>query len=114
MYITCVIGELAIASNCQCCAERRMLALLRELSRRRGNAPAQFTAWVHRKFGELVITRTRRDGQPGTSLPCVMCRKVLDRLHIPWRAHIDRIWVSSTDENVPPSKPTQKQKMLLR
>ena len=114
MYIACTIGGLSIVNNCTCCAERRMLSRLKELSRREGNSPAQFSTWTYRKYGELVVTRLRRDGQPGTSLPCVLCRKVLDRTQIPWRAHIDHQWVSSRDPVVPPSKPTQKQKMFLK
>ena len=91
-----------------------MISRLREISRRQGNSPAQFSTWTYRKYGELVVTRLRRDGQPGTSLPCVLCRKVLDRVQIPWRAHIDYQWVSSRDPDLPPPKLTQKQKMLLQ
>ena len=110
MYVACSVGALSVVNNCSCCAERRMLARLREISRREGNSPAQFSTWAYRKYGELVVTRLRRDGQPGTSLPCVLCRKALDRIMIPWRAHVGHVWVSSTDPVVPPSKPTQKQK----
>jgi hypothetical protein len=114
MYISCSIGTLQVVNNCTCCAERRMISRLREISRRQGNSPAQFSTWTYRKYGELVVTRLRRDGQPGTSLPCVLCRKVLDRTQIPWRAHIDAHWVSSRDPDLPPPKLTQKQKMLLQ
>jgi hypothetical protein len=91
-----------------------MLSRLRELSRREGNSPAQFSTWTYRKYGEIVVTRLRRDGQPGTSLPCVICRKALDKCHIPWRAHIDHLWVSSRDDDVPQSKPTNKQRLILK
>ena len=114
MYIACSIGALHVVNNCTCCAERRMLARLREMSRRAGNSPAQFSTWTYRKYGEIVVTRLRRDGQPGTSLPCVLCRKALDRVKIPWRAHVGAVWISSRDDEVPPSKLTQKQKMLLK
>ena len=113
MYVACSIGALHVVNNCMCCAERRMLSRLKELSRREGNSPAQFSTWTYRKYGEIVVTRLRRDGQPGTSLPCVLCRKALDRVQIPWRAHIDHLWISSRDEFVPPSKLTQKQKIML-
>ena len=101
-------------NNCRCCAERRMLAQLREISRRQGNSPYQFVHWSHRKFGEMTIRRLRKDGQMGTSLPCVMCRKALDKIQYPWRAHIDHQWVSSKDDDVPPSKPTCKQRLYLK
>ncbi len=114
MYIACSIGVLSVVNNCTCCAERRMLSRLRELSRREGNSPAQFSSWTHRKHGEMVIVRLRRDGQPGTSLPCILCRKALDKNQIAWRAHIDHKWVSSRDDNIPPSKLTQKQRTWLK
>ena len=110
MYIACWAGALSIVNNCTCCAERRMLSRLREISRRRGNSPAQFSTWTYRKYGEIIVTRLRRDGQPGTSLPCILCRKALDRIQIPWRAHVGAVWFSSRDDCVPDSKLTQKQK----
>jgi hypothetical protein len=85
-----------------------MVAFMREQSRREGVPRARFIHWTQRKFGPLVIQRVRKDGQPGTSLPCVVCRKTLDRMRMPWRAHIDAEWV--THENAPPSKPTTKQR----
>jgi hypothetical protein len=114
MYVQTVCGPMTEVNNCICCAERRMLSRLRELSRREGNSPARFSTWTYRKYGELVVTRLRRDGQPGTSLPCILCRKALDKVQIPWRAHINHTWVSSRDEHIPPSKLTQKQKMWLK
>ena len=89
-----------------------MIAFLKEQSRRAGVHRARFVHWTKKKYGPLVIKRVRRDGQMGTSLPCIVCRKVLDRLHMPWVAHIDTQWVKSTDQNVPKSKPTHKQKTL--
>lgn len=114
MYVSCSVGGLYVANTCTCCAERRMLSRLRELSRRQGNSPSQFVSWTHRKFGEMRIERTRADGIMGTSLPCVICRKALDRIGFPWCAHINDQWVSSRDEHVPASKPTQKQRMWLK
>jgi hypothetical protein len=92
-----------------CCAERRTVSFLRELSRKHGVQRARFTHWAYRKFGRLIIERVRKDGEPGTSLPCVICRKVLDRLQIQWTAHINDTWVTNYD--APPSKPTTKQRL---
>jgi len=89
-----------------------MIALLKEYSRRAGVPKARFSHWTKRKYGTLIIQRVRKDGQPGTSMPCVVCRKVLDRMRIPWTAHVNATWIRSTDENVPKSKPTNKQKNL--
>jgi hypothetical protein len=84
--------------------------MLREESRKAGVPKAKFSHWTKRKYGTLVIKRVRKDGQPGTSLPCVVCRKVLDRLKLSWMAHIDEKWIRSTDPCVPVSKPTNKQR----
>lgn len=114
MLISCSLRGYFIGNTCHCCAERRALSLLRELSKRRGNSPAQFVHWTYRKFGELTIRRERRDGKMGTSLPCVICRKTLDRINMPWKAHINEKWVSSRDDDVPPSKLTNKQRIVLK
>ena len=114
MLISCSLRGHFTGNTCHCCAERRMIAFLRELSKRRGNSPAQMTHWIHRKFGEMVIRRERVDGQMGISLPCIVCRKQLDRLQIPWRAHIHDTWISSRDLVIPPSKLTHRQKIILQ
>lgn len=89
-----------------------MISLLMEYSRRAGVPKARFSHWTKRKYGTLIIQRVRKDGQPGTSMPCVVCRKVLDRTRIQWTAHVNATWVRSTDDDVPVSKPTNKQKSL--
>jgi len=101
-------------SNCSCCAERRTLAILQRQANREGIRPAQFVHWTYRKFGPLVIQRTRKDGLPGISLPCVICRKAMDRIRLPWTAHVDDKWYKSTDADVPESKPTNKQRTYFK
>ncbi len=95
------------------CAERRLLRYLRHRSRIEGIQPAAFSHWLHRKVGQLIIKRIKCDGGMGTSIPCVCCRKVLDRECIRWKAHIGETWISSNDENPPVSKPTQKQRGMF-
>jgi len=109
--IICETDWITVPNTCHCCAERRLLGLLREQARREGVAPAKFSHWLHRKHGKFTVVRLRRDGEPGISLPCVICRKVLDRMCVRWKAHIGTEWV--TDENAPASKPTQKQRALV-
>jgi hypothetical protein len=104
----------ATPSNCSCCAERRLISRLQHQAKREGVSPARFVSWVYRKFGPIVVQRTRKDGLPGTSLPCVICRKTLDRLRMPWMAHVNERWYHSTDADLPPSKPTNKQKSMLK
>jgi len=95
------------------CAERRLLKNLSLEARRQGVHPSCLAHWIHRKFGDFVIKRVRKDDGQGISLPCVICRKILDKKLIQWRAHIEHHWVKSTDEFVPKSKPTNKQKQKL-
>ena len=64
---------------------------------------------MHRQEGELVIDRRHANGDYATSLPCVLCKKALDKYGIKWRAYyIDR-WVYSTDDDIPKSHPTSRQ-----
>ena len=100
-------------NDCHCCAERRMIRALKLLASRQGVNRCCFSTWVHRKFGDLVIYRSLHDGSLGTSFPCVICRKVLGKEVIQWRAHIGERWFKSTDQDLPKSRPTQKQKYKL-
>jgi hypothetical protein len=102
-----------VENDCHYCAERRMIKALKLEAQREGIHRACFSAWVHRKYGDLVIQRVLHDGTLGTSFPCVVCRKVLDKNLIQWKAHIGSRWIKSTDEDLPKSRPTQKQKYKL-
>lgn len=95
------------------CAERRLIQYLKHRSRIEGVQRSTFYHWVHRKLGELVIMRRKCDGNLGTSVPCVCCRKVLDHGCIRWKAHIGDAWFSSHGDSVPVSKPTQKQRGIF-
>jgi len=108
--IMCSTANIAVGNSYKCCAERRLVGILMERARREGVHPYRFVQWFHRKQGVLVIKRMRRDGLPGVSLPCVCCRKVLDRMGLKWRAHVGNEWFSQDD--APPSKPTNKQRSI--
>jgi len=61
----------------------------------------------------MVVERKTIYGD-AVSLPCVLCRKVMERLDIRWMAHDGTKWVhSKKTENLPPSMPTAKQKRNL-
>lgn len=102
--------DYTIGNTPHMCAERRFIQMMKHKSRIEGVHPSGFTHWLHRKIGKLTIKRIRCDGTHGTSVPCVFCRKVLDRECIDWVAHIGEHWVSNRDEVVPKSKLTQKQR----
>lgn len=102
-----------VTSNNHMCAERQLIRRLYRECLKRGNKPHQFTEWLHRKHGELVIERKNIYGD-AISLPCVLCRKAIERLDIRWAAHDGEKWVhSKKTECLPCSIPTAKQKRML-
>jgi hypothetical protein len=52
----------------------------------------------------------------GNALPCVLCRKSLEKYKIKWVACVgEENWVSSMNpETLPKSKPTHKQRRVLK
>jgi hypothetical protein len=90
-----------------------MLKNLTLVASRQGIRKTQMATWIHRKYGDLIVLRELSCGGLGTSLPCVLCRKALERMSIQWRAHVGTQWFKSTDDDVPQSKPTQKQRLTL-
>jgi len=103
-----------VRSDCICCAERKLIRLLFHTCMKKGYRPYKFTNWLHRKYGELIVERKNIYGD-AVSLPCVMCRKVIEKYDIRWVAHDGQKWVHSRKtKNLPPSIPTPKQKRNLR
>jgi len=88
-----------------------MITKLKMQASREGVRHDKFATWVHRKHGNMIVWRNLADGSPGLSLPCVLCRKALERLSIQWRAHLGTEW--HTNANAPKSRPTHKQITLL-
>lgn len=111
VMVTCETSkkDIIVDNTPHLCAERRLLQFMKHRSRIEGVNPSAFSHWLHRKTGKLIISRIRCDGNMGTSIPCIFCRKILDRGMIEWTAHVGESWVSSKDETVPKSKFTQKQ-----
>jgi hypothetical protein len=61
----------------------------------------------------MVIERKNIHGD-AVSLPCVICRKVIEKLDIRWMAHDGERWIhSKKTECLPISLPTAKQKRNL-
>ncbi len=96
------------------CAERRLIRSLYIKCIKSGKKPHQFTDWLHRKYGQLVVERKNTLGD-AISLPCVLCRKTLSKHGIKWTAHDGYKWVHSNDNIcVPiPTRSTNKQKRML-
>lgn len=101
-----------VVSDNICCSERRLLRTLYAKCMKSGKRPHQFTQWLHRKYGQLIVERKTVYGD-GISLPCVLCRKTLDKHGVRWCAHDGDKWVDSILCIPIPSRSTNKQKRML-
>lgn len=100
-------------SNNHMCAERQLIRRLYRECLKKGYKSHQFTEWLHRKYGHLIIMRRNTLGD-AISLPCVLCRKMIERYDICWTAHDGHQWVhSKKSDQLPQSIPTAKQKRNL-
>jgi len=61
----------------------------------------------------LVVWRPRKDGVLGVSIPCVLCRKEIEKFGIQWMAFTGEKWDKSSDPDVPKSNPTHKPRRRL-
>lgn len=96
-----------------CCSERRLIKNLKRDFLKRGYKSHQFSSWVNRKHGTLVISRETSYGD-GISLPCVLCRKIIEKYDIKWIAYDGKKWINSyKDIELPKSVPTNKQRRKL-
>ena len=102
-------GLPTLHNDCICCAERKMINTLQRCASKNGISQYKFPVWIHRKYGQMTVWRMRKDGEMGMSLPCVLCRKQLDKYRISWKAHLGPNWYSSRDDRPPRSRPTTKQ-----
>jgi cytidine deaminase len=102
-----------IESNSHMCAERQLIKKLYRECLKTGNKPHHFRHWLRRKYGHLTIYRQNIHGD-AISLPCILCRKMIERFNICWVAHDGDKWIHSRKTlELPPSVPTAKQKRIL-
>ena len=99
---------LSVECNGQLCAERRLIACLCRSAAVSGVPRHRVVAWVRRRAGVLIVSRTTQDGTPACSLPCILCRQVLNAFSLRWRAVA---WDGSvvSDKDAPPSRLTHRQ-----
>jgi len=96
------------------CSEKRLIKNLKHNFFKKGYKNHKFQSWVNRKYGALVICRETSYGD-GISLPCVLCRKMIDKYNLKWIAYDGNEWIHSCKSvHVPKSKPTNKQRRILR
>ena len=96
----------------QRCAERNNSKLALRLAERSGVRREKLSSWIRRKFGEWIVERRTKNGTPACSLPCVMCRKMLGKAGIRWRATLADGTVVTAEE-APASVPTSWQRNVL-
>jgi len=102
-----------IVSNSHMCSERQLIKKLYHECLKSGNKPHHFRHWLRRKYGHLTIFRKTIHGD-AISLPCILCRKMIERFNICWVAHDGDKWVHSRKTvELPHSVPTAKQKRVL-
>ena len=113
--VSCYIGRTSVMENdCLCCAERKMIKHMLRTCCKKGFDITEFPRWLNRKYGTMVIYRLRNDGLMGISLPCVLCRKTIEKHKIRWVAFDGTCWIDSLrSENVPKARPTNKQRFRL-
>jgi len=114
--VSCYIGKTSVVENdCLCCAERKMIRHMLRTCCKKGYDMSSFPRWLHRKYGTMVIYRLRKDGVMGISLPCVLCRKIIEKYKIQWVAFDGTHWINSLQsDNVPKSRPTNKQRIWMK
>ena len=81
-------------SNNHMCAERQLIRRLYHECIKKGYKSHQFSDWLHRKYGHLIVFRKNMHGD-AISLPCVLCRKMIERYDICWTAHDGERWIHS-------------------
>lgn len=97
-------------NNPRTCAERRHIERLIHIANKKGVPSHNVIRWIRRYEGEFKVNRYLANGEQATSLPCVRCRKALEKYHIKWTAYFDGKWVKWDDEDLPESRPTERQK----
>jgi hypothetical protein len=104
-----------VENDCLCCAERKMIKHMLRTCCKKGFDMSEFPHWLHRKYGTMVIYRLRNDGLMGISLPCVLCRKSIEKYKIQWTAFDGFEWIHSLQsDNIPKSRPTNKQRIWMK
>jgi len=86
------------------CAERRLLA---QVKRQLQKKQARVTLTRFRRaLSTIRIERLRADGSWGCSLPCVMCRRVLEQMDVCVECVVGDEWIKCRAADLPESTVT--------
>jgi len=111
--VTCTSDSgLTVPCNTNVCAERRLVAALRRSAYVHGVPKHSVAKWVRRRAGTLTVERRTSDGAQACSLPCILCRRVLDAFDLRWRATAWDGTVVTRDE-APPPRFTHRQRNTM-
>lgn len=103
---------LEVSCNVQCCAERRLIDLMKHKAAIRGVQRHRVTHWISAQIDCLYIERFTKAGVSTFCTPCILCRIALDRYHIRWHA-IDRDCGEVNEQTAPASIFTHRQRNLI-
>lgn len=114
VYCTAKSGERQKNSHGKC-AERRLALWGWTEARRHGARGLPHVAdWIRRHYGAWTVERVLSDGSLGVSVPCLLCRRAMDRLGVRWVATgRDGSQVGSADPSPPESSLTRQQRKQL-
>lgn len=103
------------ACNAGVCAERRLIKRIKLIAIRKGVGLHGLSAWFHRVFGRIKVTRALADGTSACSMPCVCCAKALKQYKLKWEA---TLWSGQTcrndDPRVPKPTPTRGMAKMMK
>lgn len=104
-------------STHRCCAERNLIDKLVRIAHKKGVPRNSIVRFVRRKTkGHLVVQRYLHDETPACSVPCILCRKVLEfyDFHVTCYVCKDTVFCGKlTDPGSPPSTMTGAQRRLM-
>lgn len=73
-------GGIQATNTYRCCAERNVLDKWIRLAVKRGVAAHAIISWIRRKTGgTIVVKRYLFDNSLGCSVPCVFCRREIEK-----------------------------------
>lgn len=72
-------AEFSATNTHRCCAERNLIEKMVRQAMKKGVHKDAIVRYVRRKMGgHLVVQRFLHDNTPARSVPCVLCRRVLE------------------------------------
>ena len=109
-------GDIEARNTHRSCAERIVLGKWMRLAKQHGVPRHAMVYWIRRKTGgSLVVQRFLSDNTAGCSLPCVLCRKEIERydLAVCCMVRSGETVVSFYGKDLPPSELTCSQRRMF-